>query len=206
MIVCLALQRCDRRQTQLLPALQTCLYRFFCCVSLSTFFTIFCSSIRNALTIRSFTQFEHRDPPYARWTVFFGREIVAYSRGRRAGICNSKPALFSRAHTGVPNQEIARCESLEGRTDTWELDSAITTFWWAALLLNVLVSQFPTWSLDDADFVGASRISVSRHSIISIQFRRVARSSSCARGGKSRLTGCFDAVRNTLSNHILSQK
>lgn len=92
LVVCLALQRCYRRQTQLLLVPQACLYRFFCCVSLSTFFTIFCSSIKNALTTRSFTQFEHRDPPYARWTVFFGREIVAYSRGRRAGICNSKAA------------------------------------------------------------------------------------------------------------------
>lgn len=36
--------------------------------------------------MRSWTQFAHRDPPYARWTVFLGRETVAYSRGRRAGI------------------------------------------------------------------------------------------------------------------------
>jgi len=36
--------------------------------------------------MRSCTQPAQRDPPYARWTVFLGREMVAYSRGRRAGI------------------------------------------------------------------------------------------------------------------------
>ena len=56
-------------------------------VSLSTFFTIFCSSIKNALTIRSLTQLLHLDPPYARCTVLLGRLVVAYSRGRSAGIC-----------------------------------------------------------------------------------------------------------------------
>jgi len=50
-------------------------YFFFARFSLSTFFTIFCSSIKNALVILSFTQFEHLDPPYARWTVFLGLEI-----------------------------------------------------------------------------------------------------------------------------------
>ena len=39
--------------------------------------------------MRSWTQAAHRDPPYARWTVFLGRETVAYSRGRRAGIPGS---------------------------------------------------------------------------------------------------------------------
>lgn len=53
--------------------------------SFSTFLTIFCSSIRNARTMRSRTQLPHREPPYARWTVFLGLEIWAYSRGRRAG-------------------------------------------------------------------------------------------------------------------------
>ena len=38
-------------------------YRFFCWLSLSTFFTIFCSSIRNARTTLSLTQFEHLEPP-----------------------------------------------------------------------------------------------------------------------------------------------
>lgn len=37
--------------------------------------------------MRSRTQLAHLEPPYARWTVFFGREIWEYSRGRRAGIC-----------------------------------------------------------------------------------------------------------------------
>jgi hypothetical protein len=49
--------------------------------------TIFCSSIKKARTILSRTQLLHREPPYARETVFCGRETVAYSRGRRAGIC-----------------------------------------------------------------------------------------------------------------------
>ena len=66
----------------LLPA-----HCFFCWDSLSTFFTTFCSSIKNARTTLSFTQFEHLEPPYARWTVFLGLEMLAYSRGRRAGIC-----------------------------------------------------------------------------------------------------------------------
>ena len=61
------------------------IYRPFAWFSLSTFFTIFCSSIRNALTTLSLTQFEHLDPPYARWTVFLGLEICEYSRGRSAG-------------------------------------------------------------------------------------------------------------------------
>lgn len=51
-----------------------------------TFFTIFCSSIRKARTTRSLVQLAQRLPPYERETVFLGRETVAYSRGRRAGI------------------------------------------------------------------------------------------------------------------------
>ena len=54
--------------------------------SLSTFLTIFCSSMRKARTTRSRTQLPHLEPPYARWTVFLGLESPAYSRGRRAGI------------------------------------------------------------------------------------------------------------------------
>lgn len=61
---------------------------FFSCESFNTFLTIFCSSIKNARTILSRTQLLHREPPYARETVFFGRETVAYSRGRSAGICD----------------------------------------------------------------------------------------------------------------------
>jgi hypothetical protein len=64
---------------------------FFSCESFNTFFTIFCSSIKNARTILSRTQLLHREPPYARDTVFCGRETVAYSRGRRAGICDGEP-------------------------------------------------------------------------------------------------------------------
>lgn len=66
-----------------------CVYFFFSLwvCSFRTFLTIFCSSIRKALTMRSRTQLPHLEPPYARWTVFFGLEIWAYSRGRRAGTC-----------------------------------------------------------------------------------------------------------------------
>ncbi len=63
---------------------------FFSLVSFRTFFTIFCSSIKNALTIRSRTQFPHRLPPYALRTDFWDLEIVAYSLGRRAGIYERK--------------------------------------------------------------------------------------------------------------------
>src|SRR5205823_767697 len=59
---------------------------FFSCESFTTFLTIFCSSIKKARTILSRTQLPHREPPYAREMLFCGRETVAYSRGRRAGI------------------------------------------------------------------------------------------------------------------------
>jgi len=36
--------------------------------------------------MRSRTQLPHLEPPYARWTVFLGLEIWAYSWGRSAGI------------------------------------------------------------------------------------------------------------------------
>ena len=35
----------------------------------------------------------------------------------------------------------------------WKLDAAVTTFGWAASLLEVLVSEFATWGLDHANFV-----------------------------------------------------
>jgi hypothetical protein len=71
------------------PQFRDSAYFFFSLVvcSLRTFLTIFCSSIRKARTILSRTQLPHLEPPYARWTVFLGLEIWAYSRGRRAGIC-----------------------------------------------------------------------------------------------------------------------
>lgn len=71
---------------------------------LMTFFTIFASSTRKARRIlgrrvvrygtkgrlkkvyRDFTQSPHREPPYARRTVFIRFETVAYWRGRSAGI------------------------------------------------------------------------------------------------------------------------
>jgi hypothetical protein len=56
--------------------------------------TNFCSSMRNALTIRSLTQFAQREPPYARCTVFSFLARRAYSRGRRAGIYRLATAIF----------------------------------------------------------------------------------------------------------------
>lgn len=61
------------------------IYFFLSVCSLSTFFTIFCSSMRKARTTRSWTQLAHREPPYDRLTDFWGFEIWEYSRGRRAG-------------------------------------------------------------------------------------------------------------------------
>lgn len=46
--------------------------------------------MRKARTTRSRTQLPHLEPPYARWTVFLGFEIWAYSWGRRAGTCREK--------------------------------------------------------------------------------------------------------------------
>ena len=73
---------------------------FFSCVSFNTFFTIFCSSIKNARTILSRTQLPHLDPPYALRTVFCACDVVAYSRGLRAGIyCNVVSMLITlRSH------------------------------------------------------------------------------------------------------------
>lgn len=87
----------SQMNTQVSPSIPP-LY-FFCWDSLSTFFTIFCSSIKKARTMRSRTQLAHLDPPYARWTVFFGREIWEYSRGRSAGI-------YCVINVSIPLQEI----------------------------------------------------------------------------------------------------
>lgn len=51
---------------------------------------------------RSCTQLAHREPPYARCTVFFGFEMLAYSLGRRAGMPGS--AMPQSPHLGeLPN-------------------------------------------------------------------------------------------------------
>lgn len=47
----------------------------------------------------------------------------------------------------------------KGRTYAWQLDTAITAFGWAALLLGVLVLELSAWSLDDSDFVRAGVVS-----------------------------------------------
>jgi hypothetical protein len=80
-------QRRNRPFPQAKGAVYFLLERSLWLCSLSTFLTIFCSSMRKARTILSRTQLAHREPPYARWTVFVGFDTWAYSRGRRAGIC-----------------------------------------------------------------------------------------------------------------------
>jgi len=52
---------------------------------LSTFFTIFCSSMRKARMIRSRTAFPHRVPPYARLTVFCRFEMDIIFSGLNRG-------------------------------------------------------------------------------------------------------------------------
>ena len=95
--------------------------------------TTFCSSIRKARTIRSWTQLAHRDPPYARWTVFLGRETVAYSRGRRAGI----PASL------VPQS----WRLLKKRFRDAGLGLTYTALGGSALLLDVEVTELATGGL-----------------------------------------------------------
>jgi hypothetical protein len=79
------------------------IYFFVATCCLITRFTIFASSTKNARRIlhgilasdtdigeethRDLTQSPHREPPYALVTVLRRFEIVAYCRGRRAGIC-----------------------------------------------------------------------------------------------------------------------
>ena len=46
-----------------------------------------------------------------------------------------------------------------GETYTRELDAAVTAFRWAALLLDVQISELATRGFDDPDFVGASIVS-----------------------------------------------
>lgn len=82
-------------------------------------------------------------------TVFFGREVVAYSLGLRAGTCRTK---LSQPKT----PPLHHCRIQDGvlhRTYTWEFDAAITTFWRCSLLLDVEVSKLATWSLDHSDLI-----------------------------------------------------
>lgn len=119
-------------------------------LSLRTFLTIFCSSIKNALTMRSRTQLPQREPPYARRTVFWALEVVAYSRGRRAGTCLIPLSVCSqRRRSG---------EVLW--TYAWELGAAVTTFRGCAALLDVQESEAAAGGLDDADFVGAGVVAM----------------------------------------------
>ena len=57
------------------------------CQRARAFFTIFCSSTRNARTMRSRTAPPLSTPPYARCTVFllFGIRLLLYCVGRRCG-------------------------------------------------------------------------------------------------------------------------
>jgi hypothetical protein len=50
-------------------------YRFFCWDSLSTFLTIFCSSIRKARTTRSLTQLAHLEPGFVKWCAFHPHSV-----------------------------------------------------------------------------------------------------------------------------------
>ncbi len=87
----------------------SCAFCTFSC-DLITFFTILASSTRKArmmlvfkqnnqwgitskekrIAHRDLTQSPHLEPPYARRTVFTRFETVAYWRGRRAGIYNTR--------------------------------------------------------------------------------------------------------------------
>lgn len=82
--------------------------------------------------MRSWTQLAHREPPYARWTVFLGRLTVAYSRGRRAGT----PGSF------VPQSWNASIHSLQCGNRR-----AYTALGGSALLLDVQVSELSTGGL-----------------------------------------------------------
>ena len=53
----------------------------------STFFTIFCSSMRNARTTRDLTQLAQREPPYARATVRWRLATFLKAIGRMCLIC-----------------------------------------------------------------------------------------------------------------------
>ena len=57
-------------------------------------------------TYRDFTQSPHLEPPYALRTVFWRLEIVAYCRGRSAGIYNHTPSSVPNI-TSFPAVEIA---------------------------------------------------------------------------------------------------
>lgn len=89
------------------PSQKPDIYFFLSVCSLSTFFTIFCSSMRKARTTRSWTQLAHREPPYDRLTDFWGLEIWEYSRGRRAGTygcrvsCDVRLVVRSRGRVGL---------------------------------------------------------------------------------------------------------
>ena len=133
-------------------------YRFFACDSLSTFLTIFCSSIRNARTMRSLTQLPHREPPYARCTDLVGRETCEYSWGRRAGIWLRQCAIFtpgsiSRRDIRIRELDAAvtACCVLALRTDSGDAER---TFRRGALLLDVQIAQAAAGRLDDAHVVG----------------------------------------------------
>lgn len=123
--------------------------------SFSTFLTIFCSSMRKARTMRSRTQLPHLEPPYARWTVFLGLEIWAYSWGRRAGTCEGKAAsqhaivrqlLFPRAKRPLapPKPADGKCGvSPEKRAETKQCSRTVL---YAAFQVLV-ASQSPYWSI-----------------------------------------------------------
>lgn len=133
----------------------------FCC-DLMTFFTIFASSTRNARRIlgdsrylldvkigrnahRDFTQEPHREPPYARQIVFWRLEMVAYWRGRRAGI-------YTR--TKVRDTVSDYLPDSANKTYSWKTDTTVTAFWPAGGLFEVVIYEFATRGLDHSPAVG----------------------------------------------------
>ena len=66
------------------------------------------------------------------------------------------PSLGTNLHP-VPSSKTP--ESIVGCTYTGELETTVTTFWCSSLLLDVKVTEFTTWGLNDADLVGLGVVS-----------------------------------------------
>ena len=85
--------------------------------------------------------------------------MVAYSRGRRAGI-----------YISIPDQDFELFDCLRGlqgqgglrRTHAWEFDTAVTALRRAAALLKMLVLELSARGFDDANFVGSGVVPVRR--------------------------------------------
>ena len=123
--------------------------------------------------MRSWTQLAHREPPYARWTVFLGRDTWAYSRGRSAGI----PASL------VPQS----CALLKTVADVL-VGPTYTALGGSALLLDVQVSELTARGLDHADLLALGVVRrTSPLSVVSDLFQAIPFSGR--RGGRSECRG-----------------